>query len=223
MNAIRSIYRCIVYSVHHCIDFLFPHDASVLALLQTDPRSYAIQHTSLKTAHGYVHGCIAYRAPYVRHALHALKYRGDTSVASHCAYILVMHIGMYMTHINPDATWILTPIPASSKRLRTYGFNQCAYICSALLPLLKQSFPHLSLIYREDALVRRDTDISQSKLNRAHRFKHSDGAFFAHASVRHTYICIIDDIWTTGATAGDAMRACIDAGAHHAVTWAVAH
>lgn len=96
---------------------------------------------------------------------------------------------------------LVVPIPLSTARLRTRGFNQAELLAAALTHLVR-----LPISIR--ALVRiRDTEF-QRTLRRAEREQNMKCAFRAdRASFVGMKILVVDDIFVTGATINSASKA----------------
>jgi ComF family protein len=128
--------------------------------------------------------------------LHALKYRGRWRLASRLAEAL---LGDPVTRALLSTDALLVPVPLHSRRLRERGFNQSELIARALgrrtgLPVLAR------------AIVRTRDTAAQTGLSAAERRRNVAAAF----TVRHPWevagrtVILVDDVFTTGATA----RAC---------------
>jgi ComF family protein len=111
---------------------------------------------------------------------------------------------------------MVLPVPLHPGRLRQRGFNQ-AY-------LLIWSWPHLAARYGNDlALIRIERDLlirtkptaPQSALGRDQRADNIKDAFDLkrHDAVAGKKILLIDDVYTTGATANECGRLLLDRGA----------
>jgi ComF family protein len=107
-----------------------------------------------------------------------------------------------------DGNQRVVPVPLHPRRLRARRFNQAAVL--ALGAIGGRAAPRLLL----GALERvRDTP-PQSRLGLAERRANVRGAFRARpAEVRGRSVLLVDDVFTTGATAEACTRALIDAGA----------
>lgn len=135
---------------------------------------------------------------------HALKYDGWSELAG------FMAASMARLDLPVGAgRRIVVPVPTTAARLRERGYNQAALLAAGVgrglgVPL-------------HDALERGGAGRSQTALAPAERRENVRGAFRARRSARRTVagadVLLIDDVLTTGATAGEAARALTDAGA----------
>jgi len=135
-------------------------------------------------------------------ALAAFKYRGARRLGRRLAAAMLPRVPS-----EPGA--ILAPVPLHPRQLRRRGFNQSAILAHRLGRMLGWPVA-LRLLVRI-----RDTP-SQTALSAAARTANVIGVFTVPlpAAVRERTILLIDDVWTSGATARAASLALRDAGAH---------
>ncbi len=107
-----------------------------------------------------------------------------------------------------DTKWdALVPVPLYHRRRRERGFNQAQEIAQGLASKRKLRVSDCLYRYRETA--------SQTKLERPDRWINMAGAFHLKQGfdVKGQSLLIIDDVFTTGATADACAQALADAGA----------
>lgn len=156
-------------------------------------------------AHGVYHSKL-------RSLLHLLKYDGIERLAKRLGALLadqVIAIPGLPTNL------LVVPVPLYSKKRRSRGFNQAELLAKGLIPALRHLRPELQIQLASPLLHRqRDTE-SQAALTPHQRRENVRGAFFVpHPdSVTGRNILLIDDIYTTGATARACSRALRRAGA----------
>lgn len=109
---------------------------------------------------------------------------------------------------------LLVPVPTTARRLRERGFNQAALLASRLGETLGMPVA--------EALVRRDDAPAQSLLSAQARAANLSGSMEADGRAAGKRILLIDDVYTTGATAGEAARALRAAGARSVSVFAAA-
>lgn len=111
------------------------------------------------------------------------------------------------------------PIPLAAARLRERGYNQALLLARAL------GGP-LGLPVEVDALRRPVDTARQADLPRAGRAANVRGAFVVDPSalgaLRGRALALVDDVMTTGATAAEATRVLLGAGAQSVQVWVVA-
>jgi ComF family protein len=137
--------------------------------------------------------------------VHALKYEGWQGLAPLMA--------RRMSHLESSAELaeppLLVPIPTTARRLRQRGYNQAALIAVA--------YAERAGLELVEALVRSEGRGSQVSLTPAERRSNVRGVFAAAGAlaepIRGRQVVLIDDVLTTGATAGEAARALERAGA----------
>lgn len=147
-----------------------------------------------------------YFDPVFQELAHSLKYKGMWYLGQ----FLGREMGKYFSDMaeNCDA---VVPIPLHSMRRRDRGYNQSVMIGKGIA-----SVWHVPL---ESRLLKRNRYTeTQTKLNKKERQKNMDGVF----TVRSNYIipkriCLVDDVFTTGATTMEAARTLKKAGAQHVI------
>lgn len=105
---------------------------------------------------------------------------------------------------------LVVPVPIGAARLRQRGYNQAE--------LLARAFADASGRRCEPAMVRRVRETaSQTALHPDERRANVAHAFTVPADraaeVRREHVLVVDDVWTTGATASACAEALLDAGA----------
>lgn len=100
---------------------------------------------------------------------------------------------------------VLVPVPTTKRRERQRGFNQAAVLCEQIADILGMPM--------DNALSRTDDRMSQVLLSGVMRRRNVEGTMRARDSVCGKRVLLIDDVYTTGATAAEAARALREAGA----------
>ncbi|MDO8675817.1 MAG: ComF family protein [Candidatus Omnitrophota bacterium] len=145
----------------------------------------------------------------MRRLLHAFKYSGKTRLAPAFAQVLNAFIDTY--HIPLNRFDFCVPVPLHPARLRERGFNQSEILCGVLRG-------RYGLACRGDILARTRSTEPQAALGAKERWTNLEGAFRINHSdaVADKSVLIVDDLFTTGATAEAASRALKEAGAAYA-------
>ncbi|HEX2077829.1 MAG TPA: phosphoribosyltransferase family protein, partial [Longimicrobium sp.] len=138
---------------------------------------------------------------------HALKYRGWEGAAD--------PMGQRMSEMSwprdvEDEVRLVVPVPTSKARLRERGYNQAALLAAAFAKKMGwKSAP--------DVLVRTKQSKTQTALHPGERRANVARAFSVPAEqaaqVQGEHVMLVDDVWTTGATALACSQALLEAGA----------
>lgn len=138
------------------------------------------------------------------------KYRKDLTVLKTLASLLARSIDN--KPFAADAT--VMPVPMSQSRYLERGYNQAAVIA-------RQVAGQLSMKYVADRVIHTGRADIQHELGRKARERNMRRAFKAVKSVPER-ICVIDDIYTTGATMRALCRVLRQAGCEYIEIWIIA-
>ena len=175
------------------VPFEAPGDDHLCSACLTERRFF-----SVARAMGIYEGWIA-------ETLSRFKYHG----ASH----LAIPLGNFMAECHdPDLLWsaidLLIPVPLHPHRLRQRGFNQS-------LLLARQIGRRHSIPVDFLSLERTRVTVPQVELSGAERKKNLYGAFRIRKkeNIHQKHILLVDDVFTTGATARECSKVLLRAGA----------
>ncbi len=138
----------------------------------------------------------------VRDAIHALKFEGKRALARPLADLVLAQWGGSI----PGGVAGLVPVPLAAGREEERGFNQAELLAERLAA-------GMAVAVRPRWLVRVRATRPQSDLGAVERRANVRGAFAAHPAAAGRHVIVIDDVLTTGATAGECARALRAAGA----------
>ncbi|GAB4115240.1 MAG: ComF family protein [Sandaracinaceae bacterium] len=109
----------------------------------------------------------------------------------------------------------IVPVPLHPRRLRERGFDQASLLAGVVAEAL-------GVARRLDLVRRVRPTPAQASLDRAGRLDNVRDAFVASVGARDLRILVIDDVRTTGATAGSVSAALLAAGARRVHSLALA-
>ena len=144
----------------------------------------------------------------LRDLIHLFKYRQVKSATTYLAGMLNQAIAP----LNLPDDVIVIPVPLWPGKRRTRGFNQSEELARALVRFRTAG---TSIQLDTVSLVRKRETASQTGLTRQQRHANLRGAFaVVHPErVAGRTILIVDDVMTTGTTAGECARVLLRAGA----------
>jgi ComF family protein len=110
---------------------------------------------------------------------------------------------------------LVVPVPLHRSKYAQRGFNQARSLAAQALGLLRKTHPEWRLTLASSTLMRLRATESQAGLTPHMRRLNVRGAFSVSdpSAVTMKHVLLIDDIFTTGATARAASQALVRAGA----------
>ncbi len=161
---------------------------------------------------GKVRACVVYDG-IMKDAVPLLKYSGKLSLLKS---LEPMMIKGYTDHFSENDIDIVLPMPLHKKKVMQRGFNQ-AYLLVRSLQKLACRAKGVQPAWKMDltSLVRVKMTAPQTGLDMKARRSNLKNAFEVKhpGKVKGRYILLIDDVFTTGATANEAAKTLLKAGA----------
>ena len=172
-------------------------------LATTEPPDYRCQDCRQQTpAFSLARAALPYQGQ-LRKRILAFKYQDDTGQRRYLVPLLADTYRRWYAGLSIDT---VVPVPLSPQRLEERGYNQ-AELLTRLLSA------ELDLPHDPELLARIKNTRRLATLSRSEREKELRGAFRAEPEARGKTILLVDDIYTSGATASMASRALLRVGA----------
>jgi ComF family protein len=148
----------------------------------------------------------------VQHAVHRFKFGNRADLA----HRLGREVARAVKPVVLPSDTILVPVPLTAHRLVERGYNQSGLLARYIAC-------HLKCAHAPRALVRVRDGQHQVGANKAARSEQVSGAFVAASrSIDQKNVILVDDVITTGATAGACIAALTAAGARVVAVAAIA-
>lgn len=208
----KRIFKLIKEYFYNFLDILYPFDDKCLCCGE-ESESYLCN--SCIKGISYTHGeCYTYlqdlsvrcySCTYYSHTMKQLilnyKYKRDFLCGEFFAVLMKDYI--LTNNIEFD---IITYVPSDKKALKKRGFNQSEVLARKISELLDKECL--------DLLVRKSGALEQKRLSKEDRWNNLKESFFAKSTdkIKNKKILIIDDVFTTGATAYYCAKALISNG-----------
>lgn len=144
----------------------------------------------------YVHAAYPYEGQ-AKRLIRRLKFS--------CVRAAAVPLAQAMAGLPAGCEEMIVPVPTTRRRLKKRGFNQSSLIAQEMGRILGMQVC--------EALSREDDRAAQSTLPGVMRQKNLLGCMRADARVKGRRVLLVDDVYTTGATAKEAARALHEAGA----------
>lgn len=144
--------------------------------------------------------------------VHLLKYDGMEPLARRLGGLVAGHV-LAIADLPGDL--VVVPVPLWGDKRRQRGFNQAEALAYGVMTAMQRRRPDLRLRLAAGALTRQRATESQAGLSPHQRRMNVRGAFFVPrpVAVDGRHVLLIDDIYTTGATARACAQALRSAGA----------
>lgn len=146
----------------------------------------------------------------LRHLIHLLKYESVDPAADCLGRMLADAIRELLPEFGPDPV-LLLPVPLHRAKLRGRGFNQAERVARAAV----RHLPGGWLEFVSHDLLRQRETAPQTGLTTHARRENVRGAFRVSRpeGVAGREVLLVDDVYTTGATAAECARVLVKAGA----------
>ena len=151
----------------------------------------------------------------LRSLVHLLKYEGMQPVAGRLGALLADSLEAFCGVRGRATQMLVIPVPMHPIKQRQRGFNHAELLARAAIAEMRRRHPQWVLHLETSLLKRVRVTVSQAGLTTHQRRQNLRGAFFAPRPARLAgrHVLLIDDIYTTGATARACSRVLRNAGA----------
>lgn len=193
--------KSLPYNIVACPHCAIPLETSVPEICGSCQKSPLVFHSAF--------ALFRYEEP-VRHLIHSLKFEARYP----CARLLGVLMAEKLAALNEKPRAII-PVPLHSSRYRRRGFNQAIEIARTVSCRLG-----IPLDLRSCRRVR--PTAAQTELSAKQRRKNVRNAFAVETAIEHRHVAILDDVITTGTTAGELAKILSQAGVPRVDVWACA-
>jgi ComF family protein len=145
--------------------------------------------------------------------IHSFKYGERVQLSNPLSVLLMAAFLKYWQQRPVD---LIVPVPLNEKRFRKRGFNQAYLLIKDWANLLRMvDFPAEKIAIGRDVLKRIRETLPQTSLGRKERLSNVKKAFALSMpeAVKDGRVLIVDDVYTTGATAAECARVLLKGGA----------
>ena len=151
----------------------------------------------------------------LRSLVHLLKYEGMQPVARRLGSLLADSLEAVVSSADALRQMLVIPVPMHPVKQRQRGFNHAELLARAAMAEMRRRHPQWRLHLETSLLKRVRVTVSQAGLTSQKRRQNLRGAFFAPRPARLVgqNVLLVDDIYTTGATARACSRVLVNAGA----------
>jgi len=149
----------------------------------------------------------------LRGLIHLLKYEHIPTIAPPLGKLLA---GTIARRKDLPSSLTVIAVPLHNSKQRERGFNQTTLLADATMRSLRRLRPDLELHLALQAMGRQRATETQAGLTPHQRRRNLRGAFFVRQpeKVAGRAVLLLDDIYTTGATARECTRTLLGAGAN---------
>ncbi|MEK7514682.1 MAG: phosphoribosyltransferase family protein [Patescibacteria group bacterium] len=205
--------------LHPLLEFLFPRSKEVKKLESMTAEQYLSQFQRSLTPVSSITSIFNYSDPYVRLAIHEVKYRKNRIIASRFGEILY---GEIKRVVHSQNKILVVPVPSSKSRQRKKGFSHTELLVEEILKNDRENL----FEYGKSVLVKTKETIPQTETkSKGERKKNPIGSFGIRDGSRISgrEVIVVDDVLTTGSTLKEAMATLKRAGAKRAFGITAAH
>jgi ComF family protein len=148
-----------------------------------------------------------------RKLIHLFKYNGMKGLSRPLGDLLAK--ALLPLYEEAPEEMLVIPVPLAKDKQRMRGYNQAELLARSVVKTLAVKEPQWRLQMAGDMLQRSRATESQARLTPHQRRRNLRGAFFAPnpGQIQGRSVLLIDDVYTTGATARECTRTLLASGA----------
>ncbi|MEE8552373.1 MAG: ComF family protein [Desulfobacterales bacterium] len=148
-------------------------------------------------------------------AIHCFKYRGKIQLARPFGMLLFT---AFISFWEKNSVDLIIPVPLHVKKFRMRGFNPSFLLVrdwATIAAMLNDELPDIPVA--RDVLERRTWTEPQTGLGRKKRLENVKNAFSIndHSKIAGKRVLLVDDVFTTGATANECAKVLLNGGVGH--------
>jgi ComF family protein len=147
--------------------------------------------------------------------IHRFKYADKTQLAWPLGGMM---LSAFLCHWEGGQVDRVLPVPLHPRKFRSRGFNQSYLLIHRWKAIARaMQIPLAEISILTDVLIRTKATVPQTGLGRAQRLKNVKDAFRVQfpEKVYGAKVLVVDDVYTTGATANECARTLLKSGAAH--------
>ena len=150
----------------------------------------------------------------IKECIHLFKYRSKLSLVKPLGKLMIDFAHNFLDMKNID---LILPVPLSSVKLRQRQFNQAKLLAESLSGTFSKEL-------KDSLLIKIKPGPAQVNLSRVERLKNVQGVFKVKnaEALKDKNVLLVDDVFTTGATANECAKVLLEAGAKRIDVFALA-
>ncbi|HMP85225.1 MAG TPA: hypothetical protein PKE08_00980 [Candidatus Paceibacterota bacterium] len=216
--------RKVLLSVYQkIIELIFPESKEAIFLknisnfdlfkiLNEYKKNYLFKEIYVKNKNYKIHSVFFYKNKLIKEMISQFKFKNKKNYAGVFGFFMAEKIENFFKNKNEIdfyQEFILSFVPVHEKRKKERGFDQCELICDSIFKNIVKN-GKLKVRYEKKLIEKKIYTQKQSWKNKNDRQKNISGVFYLNKKFENKLIgqniILIDDIVTTGYTAGEIIK-----------------